>query len=957
MPRPGWLAIAGALLFSVTLQSDTFLVNDSGTAPDAGINGNCLTAGGVCTLRAAIEEANASPALDLIRFSGSLTIVESALPTITRPVNIDGEANVVVIEGTSIVLGGSSDGSRILRLTIRNSPTGGVLIDAPGVLVASNTIINNQLFGVRATAANAQIGGEGDGEGNVIGGTTGGGVEVYAGPARVLFNFIGTNNAGTAANANSQGVLVDASDVEVSNNVLSGNGGNGLWVTAVSGLIAGGNRIGTGATGTFPLGNGGTGILLSGTTGATIQANVVSANNGGITMQGGTGNTLIGNFIGTNVAGTADLGNAGTGLRIVAASQNTIRDNVVAFNATGIEIVETASPADENRLTANLVFDNDSTGVDLMLLGDPGPTQNDPGDADNGANDFQNFPVLNCISTTGSTTTVSGSLSSKPSTTYRIEFFSNASCQSSSGRTYLGFTDVVTTAGGIAPISVTFPAGLPVGTPVTATATDPNGNTSEYSNCGFVAAKALFVPSEVFVGESAGSATVSVTRVAVPDAATVDYAVTSGTATAPADFTAVTGTLTFAACETSKFFTIPVAGDIIDEPDETATITFSNPTGATLNLTSATLVIQDDDATPVVTMTPPAASVAENGGSATLTFSLDHPSSQNVTVTLAFGGTAGAGDLTGAAPSVVIPATQTTTTLTITPVNDTILEGNETVLVEITGVTNAVEATPQASTLTIVDDDPVPTITINDVAIAEGNAGTSTATFTVTLSNPSASTITVVYTTADGTATAGSDYVAASGQLAFAPGVTTQTLGVTINGDTAFEANETFQVQLPNATGTGTILNDEAQADVSIVKSGPPTVLSERPFSYSLAVSNGGPDAATNVTATDVLPAGLTFVSATPSQGSCSGTSTVVCTLGTLAAGQSATVTLTVRAAAGAPVLNTATVSAAQYDPTPGNGSSTASAAVIDANVPTLSEWMLFLLAVMLACTAVIRMR
>ena len=113
---------------------------------------------------------------------------------------------------------------------------------------------------------------------------------------------------------------------------------------------------------------------------------------------------------------------------------------------------------------------------------------------------------------------------------------------------------------------------------------------------------------------------------------------------------------------------------------------------------------------------------------------------------------------------------------------------------------------------------PLPTLSISDVTLAEGNTGTTNATFTVTLSASSAQQVTVAYATANGTATAGSDYTAKSGTLTFAPGVTTQPIAVAVTGDTAIEANETFFVNLTtpvNATiadsqGVGTITNDDS---------------------------------------------------------------------------------------------------------------------------------------------------
>ena len=117
----------------------------------------------------------------------------------------------------------------------------------------------------------------------------------------------------------------------------------------------------------------------------------------------------------------------------------------------------------------------------------------------------------------------------------------------------------------------------------------------------------------------------------------------------------------------------------------------------------------------------------------------------------------------------------------------------------------------------------LPALSIGDVAVPEGNTGTSTATFTVSLSAASGQTVTVNYATANGSATAGSDYVTASGTLTFPPGSTTQTLSVTVNGDVAIEPNETFFVNLSgaaNATiadaqGVGTITDDDVPAPTS----------------------------------------------------------------------------------------------------------------------------------------------
>src|SRR6185369_1776849 len=127
---------------------------------------------------------------------------------------------------------------------------------------------------------------------------------------------------------------------------------------------------------------------------------------------------------------------------------------------------------------------------------------------------------------------------------------------------------------------------------------------------------------------------------------------------------------------------------------------------------------------------------------------------------------------------------------------DTLNEVNETFFVNLSGAVNATIADSQGMG-TIIDNDPVPSLSIGDVQIAEGNSGTTTAISTVTLSTASGQTVTVNWTTGDGTATvADNDFQTGSGTLTFAPGVLTQTISTLVNGDTFNEGNETYLVQL-----------------------------------------------------------------------------------------------------------------------------------------------------------------
>ncbi|HEY3052145.1 MAG TPA: Calx-beta domain-containing protein [Thermoanaerobaculia bacterium] len=147
---------------------------------------------------------------------------------------------------------------------------------------------------------------------------------------------------------------------------------------------------------------------------------------------------------------------------------------------------------------------------------------------------------------------------------------------------------------------------------------------------------------------------------------------------------------------------------------------------------------------------------------------------------------------------------------------DAKFEPDEQFFFDLSNPSNATIARSRA-TATILNDDPQPKISINDVSVLEGNSGTTPAVFTVSLSNPSYQDITVQYATADGTATAPSDYMATSGTLIIPAGSTSRTITVLVNSDTTPELNETFTVNLSSptnatisvATGHGTILNDD----------------------------------------------------------------------------------------------------------------------------------------------------
>ncbi len=301
------------------------------------------------------------------------------------------------------------------------------------------------------------------------------------------------------------------------------------------------------------------------------------------------------------------------------------------------------------------------------------------------------------------------------------------------------------------------------------------------------------------------------------------------------------------------------------------------------NATSDTFPLEDgrsDIITVNITITPsqPTLSINDvsvnegNAGTsnATFTVSLSQPAGAggvSFDIATADGSaTAGVDYVASSLTGQTIPAGSSSATFTVLVNGDTLSEPNKTFFVNVSNVSGAGVSDAQGQG-TIVNDDALPSLSIDDVSVNEGNSGTTTATFTVTLSAASGQTVSVNYASADGTATAGSDYVARSGTLTFAPGTTAQGVAITVNGDTALEPNETFSVGLSGAsnasiaraTGAGTILNDDV-----VVTVGPaslPAATAGSAYSQNLSASGGTAPYSFAVTA-GALPAGLTLSAA-----------------------------------------------------------------------------------------------
>jgi hypothetical protein len=432
---------------------------------------------GAGSLRQAILDANANPGLDTIAFDipnpGVHTITPlSNLDAITSPVILDGYSQpgaspntaavgtnavlLIELDGTAVVggfatgLNVSAGGSTIQGLVVNRWSTGITTVNGGG----AGNVIRGCFFGTDPSGASAlpnhtaisiqnpgdRVGGTDPSDRNLVSGQTagvfGGAIEIAGGAsATIQGNLVGTDATGMVAIPNDYAIYSNmpatiGGAAPGAGNVISGNAADGMFLQAD--VLVQGNLIGMTADGSGPLGNGQNGITNHGAVGCTI---------------GGLG------------PGEA---------------------NVIAYNgAHGV-----VTDGDHTKVRGNSIHDNGYLGIDLYT-GNNSPKPNDTGDADGGSNGLQNFPIIQSV-TTGASTHVVGKLDSKPSTTFDVDLYANAACSSFprefvEGETYLGSTQVTTDGAGHASIDVTLPVATEAGARVSATATDPDGNTSEFS--------------------------------------------------------------------------------------------------------------------------------------------------------------------------------------------------------------------------------------------------------------------------------------------------------------------------------------------------------------------------------------------------------------------------------------------------------------------------------------------
>ena len=552
--------------------------------------------------------------------------------------------------------------------------------------------------------------------------------------------------------------------------------------------------------------------INGGTAGIILDGAIAGANANGLTLTGDgniVNNITIQNFKGNGIA--------------IAGNNNTIGGttttaNTITLNNNGV-VVQSGTG---NRILGNKITSNTLLGIDIAPIGpDAAPA----------------IVIATALPTpTGATLT--GTLT-KPAGTYRVEFFANTTQDTSlqgEGEIFLGFKDITVDASGTAAVTFDSTAVGLTGKYITATVTDAAGSTSEFAKNKLITPPLPLVELTASVPELIeGNSGVSKYKFnvtlsqAVTTPLTLNYRTLAGTAasgiaTAGTDYTAVsTGTVTIAANTNTASFDIDILGDTRYEVDETFQVELFglDATVVASGTIVATGKIKNDDAKPTISFSQTTVSQAEGqappNGKMPFTINLSNASDETITVAYkTIDGTAISTAVgTNPADFIAVP----TTTLTFAPgdltkntsveiVADILDEPAETFSVELSAPTNATFAASAATitaTGTILPDEKgyvFSVLPLNAPTVLEGALNTTKiVTFTVTLDRIPTEDLTVNYSTVDGTASAGTDYVNKVGTLTFkAGGTLTQTVDVVVNGDDIVNGNRDFTLELNNPT-------------------------------------------------------------------------------------------------------------------------------------------------------------
>jgi hypothetical protein len=809
--RNVFAVFAMALLLAASASAATFTVTNTSDS-------------GAGSLRQAIDDANGSTRSTGVPATVAFSI-GSGVRMLAPLTSLNIFANVT-IDGTTQP---GYAGTPLIELNLSLIPTGGNVscIDSAGTI--RGLALNR--CGSRAIAMNG---------------------------GRVTACFIGTDVTGHNALPNSVGILVSGQpglvggSTDAEGNLISGNQQN---LIAGPGSEIAHNRIGTDVTGeaTFAFKEA-SAILVENGQDISIHDNVIAGHSIGIDCFVAPGVRINANRIGISASNKPLPNRVGVHLyRTDLALIGTSGANIIAYNT--LAAIEIDGNSIRNAIRGNSIHHNGSMGIDLSVSAYvDGVTPNDSGDGDGGPNLLQNFPVLTNVTSAGGQTTITGTINTSANQLITLDFYASGQCSISGngeGETPLGTSSVQTDGSGNGTFTATFAASLAPGTVVTATATDPFGNTSEFSACRALQAAGTFIvsPSAV-VAEGAGSVTVIVERTnGTGGVAAVNYATVNGTATAGSDYTSRSGTLSFDDGEVSKSVVVPITNDGTYEGNEGFTFTLSGATNGTLigSPSTETITIVDDEKPPSISV-PDAALLEGSSGASNMTFTVTLTGATALPVTVKYGtsaSTATAGvDFQTVGGTLTFNPGETQKTISVPIFGDTVVEESEFFSVSLFSVVNATIARGTA-TGTIINDDGglgSRTVTASDVTIVEGNNGITNAVITLVASQPFSGE--VDFFTMEGTAKSRSDFTPRTSVVSFF-GETTKTFVVPIVVDTFAEPDETFTVQLSliesfnfgftlaRSAVNVTIVNDDAGA-------GPSNLIIPAGSSLPIIVSLGG---------------------------------------------------------------------------------------------------------------------
>ena len=609
---------------------------------------------------------------------------------------------------------------------------------------------------------------------------------------------------GTNGGASTTGLTFTAGNSTIKGLVINRFANIGIFIqsggnnTTIAGNFIGTNAAGTAASALFPTPNNGIGVLVrtaNNTIGGLTPAdrNVLSGNgnnSGGagvfIDTASATGNKVIGNYIGTDASGTAALPGHSVGVFLVSGSSNSIvggttfaERNVISGNSNGIAVNSSSS----NQIIGNYI----GTKADGMSgLG------NNSGIGVNVSNSSSN-------NTVGGTSSGSGNL---------IAFHTGQGVLFSSGINNAILGNSIHSNG---QLGIDLFSGAPGVTPNDNNVGDVDTGPNNLQN----------FPVITSAVSNAGTTTINGT---LDSAFSTQFRLEFFSNTAPDSsgfgegqtFLGFVNLVTDASGKASFTFTVPTANVVGGFFSATAT----DPAGNTSEFAASASGVASSPGTLQLSAT--SLNQFENSGNLIINVTRTNGSTGTVTVHYATAdGTAQTpSDYPNTSGTLTFNDGETSKPITVPVIDDNIPEGTENFTLTLSSPTGGAVLGNNTTVTFLIQDNEQPTLSISDVSQAEGNSGTTAFTFTVTSSNAIASVINVDYATANGSATAASDYQATSGQLIIPIGQSSKTVTVDVLGNGTQEPDENFFVNLSlpgNATiakgqGTGTILNDDAPA-------------------------------------------------------------------------------------------------------------------------------------------------